>query len=1084
MANGSLEIINTIASVGQLLFAAGVQTHVHKGWKKLLGDDTYGLRNEAARRVWQKTQDGVLQQFSATLDEQKAAQTVLELLSRDKTTISVALNEALKHIFWSEDESTRTLEDVLSHNIQWEGVWNGTSEVPRKLLTTNILSRVCLRLREEMLKEDVFSELRELEGLRATRSIERNVADNPTHDLSDYLRAMFRNHCELRFLGIPNLKDDQPLQFKDLFIQLNGNYIPTNVYRRPRRTRMTVNDEETVEIVDDVMSGDPFDPHLLPDSSASVNLVEELFKQERSIVLGGPGSGKSTLLKYLCLSFASLQASSDKDWLPIFVPLNEFPKEASKHEDYRLVDYFQSHAINSLGCKLPKTFFENHLGSKNCLVCLDGLDEVWDERDRDKVRNAVHMLVTHYPGNCFVISSRLVGYGTVKFDQKEFRHYRVSPLTNPQINEFIDKWYNLREPDAAERTRNTKNLQERLFAANNKDVLELARNPLLLTMIALIHRKEAELPNQRVKLYSKIVEALLNTWDNVKDVDVDKEQPHYQKRESLLERLAYELHSQAGEARALRRIDEKDLERKLQSFLMQDKTLNYSEDPHGAEEQAKKLIQLVQARAGLLIEDGTGVFSFPHLTFQEYLAARHIDMKNRIKGVDVIWQEIEPNLHRPHWKEVNLLLLGLLTDEQADYIVEKILERGNKDTVFEPALHHHLFLVARILEDKVKVYNQTRNYIVKKLETIALSKSDHLNYKAGVALVNIATYDPDDKAFQAVKICLHQGLESVRLSVAGWVLASDVSSLEAIAILLDLLKSKYLVYRNQAAQLLLEHRPEVVTVTLLETLKSDLNDGARILLKHKPETAIPILLETFKSDTSNSGTRAAKLLLEYRPEEIIPVLLEILQSGTLYSRFEAAELLLGHRPEAAIPVLLEVLEGGISEQRYPAARLLLTHKPDRAITTLLDALKSNESYWQYEAAELLLGHRPEAAIPVLLEILQSSDWYWQLNAAELLLEYRPAEAIPVLLEMLKITGSYARERAAGLLLGHRPEAVIPVLLAMLKITTKSKHAAELLLEYRPAEAIPVLLEFLRSEDKGWHFEVAKSLMKYVEINNL
>jgi predicted NACHT family NTPase len=47
---------------------------------------------------------------------------------------------------------------------------------------------------------------------------------------------------------------------------------------------------------------------------------------------------------------------------------------------------------------------------------------------------------------------------------------------------------------------------------------DLARNPLLVTMIASTHRAQAVLPKRRVELYDKIFDLLLGTRPYVKQI--------------------------------------------------------------------------------------------------------------------------------------------------------------------------------------------------------------------------------------------------------------------------------------------------------------------------------------------------------------------------------------------------------------------------------------------------------------------------------------------------------------------------------------------------------------------------------------
>lgn len=50
-------------------------------------------------------------------------------------------------------------------------------------------------------------------------------------------------------------------------------------------------------------------------------------------------------------------------------------------------------------------------------------------------------------------------------------------------------------------------------------VPELSVNPLLLTMIALVQRYRAELPQRRTELYEEAIEGLLGKWDQAKGLE-------------------------------------------------------------------------------------------------------------------------------------------------------------------------------------------------------------------------------------------------------------------------------------------------------------------------------------------------------------------------------------------------------------------------------------------------------------------------------------------------------------------------------------------------------------------------------------
>ena len=319
------------------------------------------------------------------------------------------------------------------------------------------------------------------------------------------------------------------------------------------------------------------------------------------------------------------------------------------------------------------------------------------------MRDAVQTLMQRYPDNRYLVTSRIVGYADAPLPQASVTHVTVLPLDDDQIRTFINNWYTQRERDPRIRTQQIQDLTATI--EREPRIQALARNPLLLTIIALVHRIEAELPHERVKLYDKCVGALVDTWEDVKGLTLaEKQRPFYQQRRRILERLAFDLQQGREAGTAEQTIRRGDLELRVTQILMQNRKLSFADDPDGAREEAQAFVRLVQGRTGLLVERGEGVFTFAHLTFQEYLAACDLEKRVVPQGTDALWVAVAPMLHLPHWQEVLLLLLGRLNtyDQAATTLLEHILAAGTEDPT-EPLLHRHLLLAARALADQIEV---------------------------------------------------------------------------------------------------------------------------------------------------------------------------------------------------------------------------------------------------------------------------------------------------------------------------------------------------------------------------------------------
>lgn len=193
-------------------------------------------------------------------------------------------------------------------------------------------------------------------------------------------------------------------------------------------------------------------------------------------------------------------------------------------------------------------------------------------------------------------------------------------------------------------------------AIRRPDFCQLAPNLLLLTVIALVHTHKGRLPDARALLYEEKIDILLWRWEQVKlagatgvprlrqllqdagrtDVDLKR----------TLWRLAFEAHDAGAVEVGDKLADIGELA--LQSALA-------GLHPTRSRDWATHLIEAMKHRAGLLLERVPQVFTFPHRTFQEYLAGAHLASQANLtpSGTDLVAQGA-------FWREVILLAVGRL----------------------------------------------------------------------------------------------------------------------------------------------------------------------------------------------------------------------------------------------------------------------------------------------------------------------------------------------------------------------------------------------------------------------------------------
>jgi hypothetical protein len=460
--------------------------------------------------------------------------------------------------------------------------------------------------------------------------------------------------------------------------------------------------------------------------------------QKKAVVLGAPGSGKTMLASYFTLMLCGTAQSDqtqiglekDADYLPVVVRIRNWILQPNMG----LLEYLRSNAETSLACKeLPTGFFEHWLDRGKALILLDGLDEVVDEAQRRKVAEQIETFLHQYQNNPAVITSRPAGYRWDFFNLDEFPHYTLESFDDKQVATFIDHWYDSRLKDDKARAERRKADLQKAFARNERIRL-LAKNPLLLTIITLIHRYQAELPRQRCKLYEKAVETLLTSWDSGKEIKLYSQVLLFLKSDDLLyilKKLAYWIHTQGstGETEGGTLIDKDELIRWLRKEIQ---TLKKCE-AHEAKGEAERFIDFIQRRTGLLNEQGRDRYAFVHKTFQEYLTAEEIfDRADVEDDTEIILDHFRQHLHDQHWREVLLLLVSKLKGKKAQKAIQAVLDAGSE---YEQWLHRDLLFAGWCLtEDPPELSVVAADWvgeILDRLVELEVADSDRIGGRVG-----------------------------------------------------------------------------------------------------------------------------------------------------------------------------------------------------------------------------------------------------------------------------------------------------------------------------------------------------------------
>jgi formylglycine-generating enzyme required for sulfatase activity len=389
---------------------------------------------------------------------------------------------------------------------------------------------------------------------------------------------------------------------------------------------------------------------------------EAIRRYHRLVVLGEPGAGKTTYLAHLAYLCALGQRLPDHT--PIFLRLRDV-RDAGRLEDALAVEFANRRFPNAA------RYIQRRLEAGSCLVLLDGLDEVTTRDEHQRVVKLVQEFADRWAvetspgaakaddrssrkgkaGNIVVVSCRTYSY---EHDEQltGFTKSMVMEFDDSAIERFIHNWFGLGEAGQ---------LADELLASlsQSRRFKELARNPLLLLLIAFHYERERNLPTVRAELYRHCIRTRITLWNTQRGThrgrfgETDKWR--------MLRDLALEIYRNQW-------ADLLDHE-ELLSWL--EGRVAGLHPPEGL--GATQLLDEVSRDSGLLQERAIGSYGFSHLTLQEYFAAEGVDRLGPGEGAALLAQ----HLAEPRWQEVIALYCGLA--DHADPLLRQMALRAERD---------------------------------------------------------------------------------------------------------------------------------------------------------------------------------------------------------------------------------------------------------------------------------------------------------------------------------------------------------------------------------------------------------------------
>jgi predicted NACHT family NTPase len=720
-----------------------------------------------------------------------------------------------------------------------------------------------------------------------------------------------------------------------------------------------------------------------------IDIINEKQNRNYLVILGDPGAGKSTLLQFLALNWAESKLTNYFNQpIPILIELRTYARRFNEKHCKSFLEYL--HNAPGTICHLNQLKLHEQLQKGNTLVMFDGLDEVFDPAQREDIINDIIRFTDEYPDIQVIVTSRVIGYKDERFRNSEFRQLMLQDFDDKQIQDFINRWHRLTFNDSS----NAEDKKSRLERGieRSKAIKELAGNPLLLTMMAILNRHR-ELPRDRSTLYEKASEVLLQQWDAERyliDTRMSQFAIDLTDKQAMLRQVAYQM--QANEKGLTGNlINGNDLQQIFQGYL---ETIGNTK--LDAREAAKILIEQLRQRNFILCHAGDNYYAFVHRTFLEYFCAEafrwQFEREQKLT-LEQLKTEVFGHWHDESWHEVLRLIAGVINPKFVAKIIEYLMGIDGEANKFS-----NLFLaagcLAEVRERKNRdIYTQDRRlfkviknlihygfYLPFSISNLGKFKFEHIevnnnNVKeirtsAITTIVNTWSNDPDTLPWLKRRAQTDDDLDVRIIPIAVQELARNFKHHPDI-----------LPWLQQIAQ---PDSHEFVRVAAVQELARNYKDD--------PDT-LPILKQLAQTDDGEivRGTAVQELAHNYKDDpDTLPILKQRAQTdGYSYVRGAAVqELAHNYKDDPdTLPILKQLAQTDDDNYvRCAAAQELARYKDETGILELFRDVAVNDSFQlsqyefdvlernpRYTALDIILKHYPNhpQTLPLLCDRTQN-----------------------------------------------------------------------------------------------------------------
>lgn len=484
--------------------------------------------------------------------------------------------------------------------------------------------------------------------------------------LNSYLRQCYRDEklAKLDQAGERDSEKETDLNrvFIDLDVSLRKVINTQKAIYRNFRNKINKIQQANAEISERINEEEFFYDH-----AETLSVMECLLQELHSkiVIIGGPGQGKSTSGQQLAQIHRAKLLNEDYDdryqpetiRIPFQVVLKDFAQWLADEPEIDALDSYLAERVSKLA-KCPGDIrpqdIQEIFSKRNCLLLLDGLDEVVEPKLKKQMLNRIQDFLadreSSTENNILVVAtSRPNGYDN-QFDPEQFVHLELEFLSEEKVTEYAQKWVEAKRLTEEESSKTLNTLRD---CQQDKHIQGLLTTPLQVTIILIIIKSGRKPPSQREDLFNEY-------WLTIfrREESKDRGKAIVKSKESFLlnlhSLLGYSIHRRATKENIKSLLSEAEFKELVTNFL-QEKKGNCSTENDILQEM-NRLVREVGERLVLIVQKEAGFYGFDLRSFQEFFAAIYLiqlakDTKQRFDRLTAI------ALYE-HWRNVALFAAG------------------------------------------------------------------------------------------------------------------------------------------------------------------------------------------------------------------------------------------------------------------------------------------------------------------------------------------------------------------------------------------------------------------------------------------